>query len=216
MTKKHASLLILTLVTAFLPGCKPADTDAPQITVRQGLPAFIALGDTLPEPIIEVIDNRDCRLESALISDGTVNTARYGDYRVDYRVQDEAGNESAVGFDVRVGMLKDNYYAVEYRATDTCTSGIFSYLAGIQDCTCPENKAQLFNLGNFGPGAYVNMNIEGDYGQLLDIERTTGSLTWSGSGLTVPTGDTLHLDWQIDNGSFVEQCRTVLIRNSTP
>ncbi len=201
------------LLATVLPACKPADNDAPIITVRQGLPAFVILGDTLPVPMIEVLDNRDCRLEDQLVTEGFVDTDRYGNYHVDYFVSDEAGNSSEVGFDVQVGMVKESYYAVEYRATDTCTSGVYEYLAGIQDCTCPENKVLLFNLGNFGPGNYVNLEIGGEFGQVLNVVQSQGPLTWTGDGLAVPTGDTLNLVWQVDNGAVIEQCSTQLVRN---
>jgi hypothetical protein len=192
--------------------CKPADQEAPQISIKRGLPAFVLLGDSLPEAILDVVDNRDCDLTAALVQEGLVDTKRYGDYRVDFRVSDQAGNESSTGFDVRVGLQKQSYYAVEYQAVDTCDSGVFNYLAGIQDCVCPDSKALLFNLGNFGPGSYVNLFVEGDYGQELRVERSTTTLEWSGNGQTVPTGDTLYLNWSVNNGAITETCRTRLVR----
>lgn len=206
------ALAATAALSALLPACKPADQDAPQISVRRALPEFVLLGDSLPEAVLEVVDNRDCDLTPALVQEGSVDTKRYGDYRVDFRVSDAAGNESSVGFDVRVGMEKESYYAVNYSAIDTCTSGIFSYQAGIQDCTCPENRVLLFNLGNFGPGSYVNLFLEGDYGHELLVDRSTATLDWSGTGMAVPSGDTLYLQWSVNNGAITENCRTQLIR----
>jgi|GEM_PF-833428 len=206
------ALAATAALSALLQACKPADQEAPQITVQRALPEFVLLGDSLPEAILEVVDNRDCDLTAALVQEGNVDTERYGDYRVDFSISDEAGNESSVGFGVRVGMEKESYYAVEYSAIDTCTSGIFSYQAGIQDCTCPENRVLLFNLGNFGPGSYVNLFLQGDYGQELSLDRSTASLHWSGTGLAVPTGDTLYLNWSVDNGAITESCRTRLVK----
>ncbi len=196
--------------------CKPADRIAPEFRFSNAWPAFIPLGDSIAEPDIQVIDNRECDLREAVVVDGFVHTDRYGDYRIDYRVSDAAGNSSDTGFDVRVGMIPRNYFAVEYRAIDTCDSGVFEYLAGIQDCTCPEDRVLLFNLGNFGPGHYVNLRLSGDYGHVLNLDREQGALTWSGSGMTLPYGDTLRLNWQVDNGANTENCRTQMVRNNTP
>lgn len=208
----YAAMTILCGMVAWLASCKPADTDPPRMEVVQGLPEFLALGDTVPEVVLEVLDNRDCGLGSAVQREGEIDNSRYGDYAVRYSVQDEAGNPGELIFNVRVGLVPETYHAVAYKGLDSCTSGIYTYTAGIQDCTCPESRAHLFNLGNFGPGSYVNLLIGGDYGEMLQIERESGPLTWSGNGQTVRTGDTLYLEWQVDNGLSAEQCRTRLIR----
>jgi hypothetical protein len=205
-------LAAFSLLLALASGCKPADNEAPRLDVLQGLPPVVPLGDSLPELRIEARDNRDCDLGARISIEGTVNTARLGDYRVDYRVSDEAGNESAAGFDVRVVMIKDSYYAVEYEGIDSCASGVFTYSALIDDCTCAQDEVLLYNLGNFGPGSYVNLAFSGDYGQELSLSRQIGPLSWSGQGRALPHGDSLRLEWQLSNGAETEQCRTLLIK----
>jgi hypothetical protein len=201
-------LLILLLLAA----CKPADKLMPRWTVRQAPPAEIILGDTLPPVVLEVLDNRDCRLDDAVVADGFVDTRRWGDYELMYRVADEAGNETDTAFSVRVVMAPESYWATRYDAVDTCGSDVLNYQVAIQDCDCPEPEAQLFNLGNFGPGSYVNILLNGDYRATFDVARSTSTLDWSGSGRAVPTGDTLYVQWEVDNGATPLACRTRLVQ----
>jgi hypothetical protein len=203
---------VVFLLPVLAPGCKPADTEAPRLEVLQGLPPILPIGDSLPELRIEARDNRDCNLSERVSIEGSVNTGRLGDYRVDYRVSDEAGNESDTAFDVRVVMVKESFYAVEYAGLDSCENGVFSYNALIDDCTCPQDEVLLYNLGNFGPGSYVNLAFTGDYGQQLSLSRQIGPLSWSGQGIALPHGDSLRLEWQLSNGALTEQCRTLLVK----
>ena len=206
------STVFPVLVLLLLAACKPADKLAPRWTVRQAPPAEIILGETLPPTLLEVLDNRDCRLDDAVVADGFVDTQRWGDYPLTYRVADEAGNEIDTTFSVRVLMEPSSYWATNYDAVDTCGTDVFSYQAAIQDCDCTGQEAQLFNLGNFGPGSFVNLLMRGEYGQAFDVERSTSTLDWTGIGLAVRTGDTLFLNWEVNNGGIPLACRTRLVR----
>lgn len=194
-------------------GCKPADRLAPRWDVLRAPPALVVLGDTLPEPVVEALDDRDCRLDDAVVREGFVDTERWGDYALAYRVADAAGNEADTTFPVRVTAVPASYWASDWNAVDTCSDGTTrAYAVRIQDCECPDDRAVLFNLGNFGPGSFVDLLMDGAYRQELAVARTTSSLSWAGSGLASRAADTLWLDWTVDNGATVLGCATRLVR----
>ncbi len=204
-----ASVLTLLLAAS----CKPADTLAPRWDVHPAPPSVIVLGDPLPEFQVLAEDNRDFDIAERVVVDGQVNPDRWGDYPLTYRATDAAGNSTDTSFSITVTMAPRSYWSTAWSAQDSCADGsMFSYTAGIQDCDCPEDQVQLFNLGNFGPGSYVDLDLAGDFLERFNVSRSTSSLTWAGTGSAARSGDTLQVDWTVDNGATVLQCRTELTR----
>lgn len=172
----------------------------------------MVLGTEVPPIVVKVTDDRDCCLEEQVLIDGAVNPAKYGDYPISYAIADEAGNEAVLDVEVTVTLAPESYFADEYDATDICESGTYNYLATIQDCTCPENKVQVINFGNFGPSAIYDFNLSGDYLEQISLDATIGSIDFQGSGLMGCSADTLYMSWTLDNGASTDQCETVMIR----
>lgn len=204
----------LFLALTWLSACKPADTLAPRWDVRPTPPTVVVLNDTLPAFTVRAEDNRDFDINEQVVLEGRVDTERWGDYALTYRATDQAGNSADTSFGIKVTMAPRSYYGLEWSAQDSCSDGTaIDYTVSLVDCDCPEDKVNLFNIGNFGPGTFFGLELEGDYLESYTFDGFVADYNWTGNGTASRSGDSLELFWDISTASStVLQCRTLLTR----
>ena len=206
-------LLLLSMLALSIVSCKK-DTEAPVFEVQGDPLECFFVGQPFVETPFIVMDNEDCCLEEQVSVNGSVNTDRYGNYPLVYSVADEAGNLGRLSLDVVVKLDKSNYHGLEFAADDNCDGVNLDYLVSIQDCDCPENAAQLINLGNFGPGAIIDLNFSGEFNEQIAFDKMVGGLHFMGTSNANPTTDSIFLSYSVtDTGGVSQNCELILVRN---
>ncbi|MFT7588348.1 MAG: hypothetical protein ACI959_000555 [Limisphaerales bacterium] len=172
----------------------------------------MTLGDPIPTIIVKVEDNRSCCLESLIDIQGAVNPDKFGIYPISYSVEDEEGNPAELNVEVTVSLAPESYLDQTYIGVDSCESGIYNYIAAVQDCTCPDDKVQVINLGNFGPSAIFDFDLSGTFLEVIDFSKTIGDIDFQGDGVMSCDAQLINLTWTLDNGASADLCQTTLSR----
>ncbi len=195
ITKLFTSALIVGAGVIVFSGCGDDDLTSPVITLEGDNPMTIVLGGTYTEPGFTATDNEDGDLSANVTSDESgVNTESIGKYEVLYSVSDKAGNTGTETRDVWVAAVKTSYTGT-YTVNETCSDGgSYTYDVSIS----PGSGASDILLNNFGGyGTTVNVlaTIDGDLGDEIVVNYTTGGATFTGTGaLTEGTITTMKMD----------------------
>lgn len=205
----HASFLLILIGFA---ACEPADNKAPILELMPGSRTVYVLGDIFVSPSFEVSDNRDCCLEAEVVSEGSVNTAKYGLYPVTYSVTDQSGNNTQLVVNYEVVVNKATWFDLGWNAADECSSGFYDYMANIQDCACPDSIVQVLNIGNFGPSARVDFELGGSFGEFATFNRQINGLTFTGTATLSCTADSLTLDYSVSDTLTTDVCTGLWVR----
>jgi hypothetical protein len=192
--------------------CEKTDTIDPFI-----IPNTDTLVHYLGEPYIDagaqVIDNNDCNLPQAEIILNEVNTSRYGTYNVKYYAQDMAGNSTRTTRFVDIVLKPEQYYSLNYDAADTCTTGIYTYTAYIQDCDCEDAFVTVSNISNFGLSATFTLQLQGQYNHTLNLDTSLFAISFLGTGTLSPAADTLRWNYTISDSVTSDVCVSTWVKN---
>jgi hypothetical protein len=71
------------------------DTTPPLITLQGGTPLTHPVGENFEDPGAAAEDDFDGDITNMIITTGTVDTSKPGDYEITYRVEDQAGNKDS-------------------------------------------------------------------------------------------------------------------------
>ncbi len=83
----------------------PPDTEDPVISLKGSSRMVIQKGSVFTDPGATAIDNVDGDISAKITTRSTVNTAKAGEYNIEYKVKDRAGNR---GINYRVVTVIDN------------------------------------------------------------------------------------------------------------
>jgi hypothetical protein len=209
---KNFTIFFYTGISLILFSCKKPDTISPFILINEDT-VIHYFGETYTDAGAEVIDDKDCNAGPAEIILNEVDIYHYGTYSVKYYASDEAGNSSRATRLVDVILKPENYYALVYTASDTCTSGNYYYEGLIQDCDCGDNAVTVSNISNFGPSATFTLPIEGTYNELINLDTSLFAITFLGSGEISSGTDTIRWSYSISDSVTMDVCTSTWLKN---
>ena len=209
--RQMRSLGLLSLL-AMAAACSKTDIKEPTILLTADESEVHYRTQPYIDPGFFIIDDYTCNLNEAVQIDGFVDINKYGTYQITYTVADEAGNESVATRDVAIVLPIEDYYAIEWNAYDTCTSGNYFYTGLIQDCDCGDFKVTVGNISNFGLSAAFNLPISGDYNQLLSLDTAKAGVSFLGTGNMSPAADSIFWNYTISDSISSDVCRSVWIK----
>jgi cytochrome c peroxidase len=171
---------------------EPADTTRPVITLNGSSSMSLNQGTAFTDPGATASDNKDGNITNRISVSGTVNSNLPGTYRLDYNVQDTAGNAaSTVSRTVQVVAVNNDTLQTdqELRAGERLTSADGSHYLVMQGdgnlVLYSASGRALWATGTNGSGA-IRARFQGD-GNLV-LRNSSGSSVWSsrtnGSGAT--------------------------------
>ncbi len=185
----------------------------PVIILRDDATAVHYRGESYTDPGAQVADNYTCVPDLDFETLNLVDTSRYGTYQVIYTVTDEAGNESELIRTVNVVLPIEDYYQIEYKAYDTCTSNIYIYSGLIQDCDCPNFSVTVGNISNFGLSATFTLPVSGTYNEILSLDTTKASVHFEGFGTMSPSAETIRWEYSITDSISTDVCTSTWIKD---
>ena len=165
---RHAWIPALMVLVA----CEKRDTVAPVIQLLQDTVPIHVLGEPYIDPGAIVMDNHLCDASAYLETDDQVDVQAYGTYPVIYTATDPEGNSSQATRSVDIVLEPSDFHNLHYQATDSCTSGTFTYTGLIQDCDCDSAAVTVGNISNFGLSALFTLPVQGTYGEWLQLDTT--------------------------------------------
>ena len=132
------------------------DKSAPSIQLREGENDFAFVGESYQDPGYQATDNCDGDITANVSVEGSVDTNQVGDYKLTYKVVDQAGNESQMVRTVRVrekGAPGTIYLTVDDGRHNGTTEAILDILKeeGV--------KATFFVTGS-GPDSLIKREYE--------------------------------------------------------
>lgn len=204
--------LLTCFLLAGLVACEKPDTIAPRVHVNTDSIPTHYLNQPYTDPGATVIDNHDCKANELLTVINEVDITRYGTYNVIYTATDEQENSTEAVRNVDIVLQPSDYFSTYYTATDSCTSGNYSYVALIQDCDCPEQAVTVSNISNFGSSATFILPLSGTYNEIILMDTTRSGVDFLGDGLMSPGADTLNWQYTISTGSDSDFCRSVWVK----
>jgi hypothetical protein len=129
-----------------------------------------------------------------------------------YTATDEQNNSTELIREVDILLQPSDYYSTYYAATDSCTSGIFSYVGLIQDCDCPEPAVTVSNISNFGSSATFILPLSGQYNEIILLDTTRSGVDFIGESLMSLSADTLNWLYTISAGSDSDVCKSTWVK----
>lgn len=152
------------------------DTISPVITILGSNPMSIANGSSYIEPGATALDNKDGDLTGAIEISGTVNSQIPGEYKIFYRVSDQAGNQSEKKRTVIVGKVDNQppvltlvgYNPIYFRKD----SSYIEYGATAFDSIDGDFTSEI-NVNN----SNINMSVWGLYEVVYSVTDSKGNNT---------------------------------------
>ncbi|MFN3939934.1 MAG: DUF5011 domain-containing protein [Chitinophagales bacterium] len=208
-TKLFLSALILGAGTFVFTGCGDDDLSSPVITLTGDNPFTVVLGGSYVDPGFTATDNEDGDVTASVTTDASdVNTDMVGKYEVVYSVSDEAGNTGTAARDVWVKAVKTSYEGI-YNVSETCSDGsTYTYDVAIS-AGGGADEIILNNFGGYGSTVNVVASLDGDLGDEIVINYTTGGATFTGTGeLTegMVSDMKMNIDYVASDGSSSLNC----------
>lgn len=203
------------LVLSVLPliwSCERPDTIAPRITLLPDPQPVHYLDEPYVDPGASVLDNLTCNTEGMLYTDSQVDVSHYGSYQVIYTATDEAANSQTAVRDVDIVLATTNYHHLYYQATDTCTSGIYTYVGLIQDCDCEGQEVTVANISNFGLSATFDLPVTGIYNEILELDTLKTGVYFLGNATMSSGADTLFWTYTITADGDDDVCHSQWVK----
>lgn len=207
--KLFLSALVIGAGTLVFTGCGDDDLSSPVIVLVGDDPFIVVLGGTYADPGVTATDNEDGDVTANVTTDASaVNEDVVNKYEVTYSVTDKAGNTGTATRDVWVAAVKTSYTGT-YNVTETCSDGgTYTY-----DVTVSPGGATdeiiLNNFGGYGTTVNVVASLDGDLGDEIVINYTTGGATFTGTGNLTEGSITdmkMNIDYVASDGSSSLNC----------
>lgn len=185
-------------------------------------PVILLHADTVPvhyrtlpytDPGASAVDDHNCNLDADISVSGSVDVYHYGTYTLIYAVDDGEGNHTEAERNVDIVLPVADYYSVHYFASDSCTSGLYSYTGLIQDCDCGEPKVLVSNISDFGMSASFILPLEGRYQEMIHMDTTKADIHFEGSAVMSSGADTLYWQYTIADTVNSDVCTSVWIKD---
>jgi hypothetical protein len=203
--------ILFCISLLFLAACEKSDTLPPVIYVLPDAETHL-LGIPYVDAGVEVLDNHDCDVANLLATESNVDVFQYGSYQVSYTATDQAGNTSQAFRDVDIQLAENNYFNLLYAATDSCSSGVYSYTGLIQDCDCDEEVVTVANISNFGLSATFQLPLSGQYNELLLMDTSRLGVSFNGIATMSRAADTLRWIYVISTADASDACSSTWIK----
>lgn len=208
---QYRRIIVYMILAGWITACSKPDTESPLLEPYVDSDTHYR-GTPYTAPGFWVADNHTCNMNELVSVTSSVDENRYGTYTTTYSVSDEAGNTSEVTIPVDVILPISDYYDIEWKAYDTCTSGNYNYYGLILDCDCEGDFVTAANFSNFGLSAVFNLPVSGTYYQFLTLDTTKAGVTFTGTATMSPAADTLKWSYIISDSISSDVCTSVWIK----
>lgn len=169
--KKNILLLSSALLfgaTVFLIGCKKDDTTAPVVTLNGDAATTISLQGTYTELGATANDDEDGSI--TVVTTGSVDKNKTGDYVITYSATDAAGNE---GTATRTVTVKND--AAYLNGTYACTEGnpvTASWTQTVTASSTVNNRLEFSRFANYSNNTTIRANLVGSEVSMISTVAT--------------------------------------------
>ncbi|HRH01886.1 MAG TPA: DUF5011 domain-containing protein [Bacteroidia bacterium] len=169
--KKNILLLSSALLfgaTVFLIGCKKDDTTAPVVTLNGDAAVTISLQGTYTELGATANDDEDGSI--TVVTTGSVDKNKTGDYVITYSATDAAGNE---GTATRTVTVKND--AAYLNGTYTTTEGnpvTSTWTQTVTASTTVNNRLEFSKFANYSNNTTIRANLVGNEVSMISTVAT--------------------------------------------
>lgn len=203
-----ASVLVTT-------GCRKKDTNPPVLTLNGESTMSLFVGESYTDPKASATDDRDGDISQDVRVEGMVSPLLAGEYKITYKVADDAGNEAIPV--VRTVYVKHTnaFIAGDYTTSEACNFGnVDQYDASVVAATDDKVTVTLKNFGNYNTTVDLTAALSGPSNQTITLSsnQVAAGLVYNGSGTVSPDGRTITINYSATQGSTQDQCTATWIR----